>query len=128
MQIYYAASARGFYAREIHGDGMPPDAVEITSDEHAALLRAQAAGQEIAPGADGRPVATPPAEPAPEYQAEAARARRDVLLLRSDWTQVADAPLSTETVDAWRGYRQALRDLPDQAGFPLSISWPPVPN
>ena len=37
------------------------------------------------------------------------RAHRDRLLVGSDWTQVADAPVDRE---AWASYRQALRDLP----------------
>jgi len=37
------------------------------------------------------------------------RWKRDILLLESDWTQVADAPVDRE---AWATYRQALRDFP----------------
>lgn len=53
------------------------------------------------------------------------RDRRGVLLVASDWTQVADA-----TVDqaAWAAYRQALRDVPQQAGFPENVVWPTAPN
>ena len=54
------------------------------------------------------------------------RVRRDALLQRSDWTQVADAPLATDAVAAWRSYRQALRDLPDQ-GDPFWLVWPQQP-
>ncbi|MGP3699184.1 tail fiber assembly protein [Rhodobacter sp. NSM] len=56
---------------------------------------------------------------------EAARARRDKLLAGCDWTQVADAPVDRE---AWAGYRQALRDVPQQAGFPAVIAWPEPPQ
>lgn len=52
------------------------------------------------------------------------RAERDALLSASDWTQVADA-----TVDkaAWAAYRQALRDIPQQAGFPYNVTYPVTP-
>jgi hypothetical protein len=43
------------------------------------------------------------------------RAERDQALAASDWTQVLDAPVD-RTV--WAAYRQALRDLPEQEGFP----------
>ena len=43
------------------------------------------------------------------------RAARDRALANSDWTQVADAPVDKT---AWATYRQALRDLPSQVGFP----------
>jgi len=63
---------------------------------------------------------------APDRTAElaaAARQRRDQLLMQSDWTQVADAPVDQT---AWAAYRQALRDIPAQAGFPQSVTWPSV--
>lgn len=53
-----------------------------------------------------------------------ARAERDRLLSMSDWTQAADAPVDGQ---AWRVYRQALRDVPQQAGFPYQIVWPQKP-
>lgn len=53
-----------------------------------------------------------------------ARSFRDELLSASDWTQVADAPVDQA---AWAAYRQALRDVPDQAGFPAEIVWPTKP-
>ena len=52
------------------------------------------------------------------------RSRRDTLLAESDWTQVADAPVDQA---AWATYRQALRDVPQQAGFPFSVTWPQEP-
>jgi hypothetical protein len=47
------------------------------------------------------------------------------LLLASDWTQVADAPVDQE---AWALYRQALRDVPEQVGFPGVVEWPVEPE
>lgn len=52
------------------------------------------------------------------------RAERDRLLADSDWTQVADAPVSAS---AWATYRQALRDIPSQNGFPWTVNWPAKP-
>ena len=60
-----------------------------------------------------------------EATAAAIRAERDRLLRASDWTQVADAPVDQE---AWALYRQALRDLPDQIGFPGAVEWPVEPE
>ena len=54
-----------------------------------------------------------------------ARAERDILLAQSDWTQVADAPVDQA---AWATYRQALRDVPSQEGFPETIDWPTSPD
>ena len=56
--------------------------------------------------------------------ARQARMQRNYLLTASDWTQVVDAPVDQS---AWATYRQALRDVPDQAGFPNNITWPEPP-
>lgn len=53
------------------------------------------------------------------------RAERDQRLVDTDWTQVADAPVDQT---AWATYRQALRDLPAQSGFPHTITWPTKPE
>jgi hypothetical protein len=54
-----------------------------------------------------------------------ARSQRDKLLTESDWTQVADAPVDKA---AWAAYRQALREVPEQEGFPVTITWPVKPE
>lgn len=61
----------------------------------------------------------------PPMTAEDARNHRDALLTASDWTQVADANVDQA---AWATYRQALRDIPQQAGFPENIIWPTMPE
>ena len=58
------------------------------------------------------------------YLAGEARKTRDELLIASDWTQVADAPVDKAV---WATYRQALRDVPEQTGFPETIDWPTKP-
>ena len=60
-----------------------------------------------------------------EALAAEARTQRNGLLAASDWTQVADAPVDQA---AWANYRQALRDITGQAGFPTSIAWPVAPE
>ena len=57
-------------------------------------------------------------------QAKAVRSDRDKRLSDTDWTQVADAPVDKAV---WATYRQALRDVPAQAGFPYDITWPEKP-
>jgi hypothetical protein len=60
-----------------------------------------------------------------ERKADAVRAERNNRLSASDWTQVADAPVDKQ---AWASYRQALRDVPAQAGFPWGVQWPTQPE
>ena len=52
------------------------------------------------------------------------RNQRNTKLSESDWTQVADAPVDKT---AWATYRQALRDVTAQSGFPVEITWPVMP-
>ena len=53
------------------------------------------------------------------------RRNRNDLLTQSDWTQVADAPVDKQ---AWAVYRQALRDVTSQPGFPTEVTWPTKPE
>ncbi|MDP1628869.1 tail fiber assembly protein [Parvibaculum sp.] len=107
---------------------LPPDAVEISDETHAALLAALAEGKWIAADANGLPVAIDPPPPSPEEQAGEARRQRDRLLAASDWTQLPDAPLDEAARAAWQGYRTLLRAVPEQEGFPASIDWPAAPG
>jgi len=58
-------------------------------------------------------------------QAASVRQQRNAKLTACDWTQVADAPVDKA---AWATYRQALRDLPKEAGFPWTMTWPTEPT
>lgn len=58
-------------------------------------------------------------------RAQTLRAARDRRLAATDWTQLADAPVEPAL---WAAYRQALRDLPQQPGFPLEVNWPVAPD
>ena len=58
-------------------------------------------------------------------QAKAVREDRNKRLTDSDWTQLSDSPAETL---AWATYRQALRDISAQAGFPWDIAWPEKPT
>jgi hypothetical protein len=86
----------------------PEGNVPFTPEEEAEWDAMEA---EYAAGADDRAAAE-------------IRTERDAKLTESDWTQVADAPVDQA---AWATYRQALRDIPDQAGFPNEVNWPTAP-
>lgn len=57
-------------------------------------------------------------------QAKSVRDQRNTKLAESDWTQLTDAPINSAL---WATYRQALRNVPDQAGFPWEVTWPTQP-
>ena len=53
------------------------------------------------------------------------RNKRNKLLAECDWTQLPDAPVDQT---AWAAYRQALREVTDQEGFPANVIWPIKPE
>lgn len=57
-------------------------------------------------------------------QADSVREERNQRLADCDWTQLPDAPVDTA---AWATYRQDLRNLTEQSGFPWQVIWPLKP-
>lgn len=58
-------------------------------------------------------------------QGDRVRTDRNARLAACDWTQLPDAPVD-HTI--WATYRQELRDVTDQAGFPWDVAWPVAPS
>jgi hypothetical protein len=61
---------------------------------------------------------------ADDRKAESIRLKRDGLLSQTDWMACSDVTMS----DEWKTYRQALRDIPSQEGFPNDVTWPTSPT
>ena len=59
-------------------------------------------------------------------QAQNVRTERNNLLKDSDWSQGKDIPDAVS--QPWAVYRQALRDVPSQSGFPWDVQWPAQPE
>ena len=58
-----------------------------------------------------------------DRKASEVRAERNAKIAACDWRMLTDSPASAE----WKVYRQALRDVPQQAGFPENVVWPVAP-
>jgi hypothetical protein len=73
-----------------------------------------------------------PLPPPPDVEGESARVRaeRDRLLVESDVMVLPDrwAAMTQEQQAAWATYRSALRDIPQQTGFPWGVEWPQQPE
>lgn len=54
--------------------------------------------------------------------------KRQRLLYSTDWTQIPNNPLSTAQQEAWATYRQELRDISQQSGYPFNVVWPVAPT
>ena len=110
---------------EMRNPRIPDDAVEVSEDDHAALMDAQKFPnwKLIEPDANGYPRAVD----APDDRlASNWRGKRDALLAETDWTQMPDVP--AETREKYGTYRQALRDITKQKGFPRTVKLPEVPK
>ena len=88
--------------QDMFADTTDDDGVETTKAEHEAAYQARL-------DADA---------------AAAVRSRRDELLAEKDWMGLSDVTMSSD----WATYRQALRDVPSQSGFPHDITWPEKPE
>ena len=68
------------------------------------------------------------AQEAREAAVESARAERDRLLTESDWVTIRATDTGNPVPTEWLDYRQALRDITEQTGFPEEIDWPQEPE
>jgi hypothetical protein len=60
-----------------------------------------------------------------DFEGGRVRHKRNMMLAQCDWTQLNDSPVNKED---WATYRQALRDIPQQEGFPWEVQWPNQPE
>lgn len=74
------------------------------------------------------PEASIPVDLTDEEVAERMRLKRDKLLEASDFYMMIDYPSTEEGLIEVKTYRQALRDITAQSGFPNEIKWPALPS
>lgn len=72
--------------------------------------------------------AVPVPEPTEQELASSVRSQRDAKLSTTDYLVVPDYPISPEDLEAVKTYRQALRDISEQSGFPKNVQWPVEPQ
>ena len=96
-------------------EGMDEDCLDISIVDGEIVIEADEAAED--------------AKAAAELAAAwvALRAERNIRLAACDWTQLADAPLTTEEKSAWAAYRQDLRDVPQDNEDPANPEWPEQP-
>jgi hypothetical protein len=102
-------------------NNIPANVIEITFEQWQEFL-GNPGKYKVNDARDGfelAPIVTP--DPMPGI-----RAQRNKLLAESDWTQLADVNLSPEQKEAWKIYRQTLRDFPETCD-PFNPAWPVPP-
>lgn len=106
-------------------DGVELRSFDLTGYQAARSLSAnQAVLYAVAPSQQEEPSE----EELAAQLAEQVREQRNELLEATDWTQLADSPLDGADMESVVLYRQALRDVPQQAGFPHEVVWPEMPQ
>lgn len=112
-----------FYIGQIFEETYPPTAAVWCNSHGDRYIT------ELEKGENGKRrfqiVAVP--EPTTEEIAAQVRAKRDALLAETDFLMMPDYPLGEEDSAALKAYRQELRDVPTQDGFPTEITWPDFP-
>lgn len=112
-----------FYIGQIFEETYPPTAAVYCNSHGDRYIT------ELEKGENGKRrfqiVAVP--EPTTEEIAAQVRAKRDALLAETDFLMMPDYPLGEEDSAALKTYRQELRDIPTQDGFPTKVTWPDFP-
>lgn len=135
--LHYSAATGAFYDTSSWPHELPADAVEVSPEDHAALLGASAEGKMIRADGKGHPVAVEPPPPTTEALAAQARRRRDAEVSTWRWMIERhrdeielDQPttLSPAQFTALLLHVQALRDVPLLPGFPADFVWPALPS
>jgi hypothetical protein len=94
--MFYSPTKQGFYNKQIHGDSIPADAVEITEERHAELMAAQSSGLIIVPDDIGHPIAIDPPELS---KSEAVRLEISKLEKQITARRLREAVLTTDGAD-----------------------------
>jgi hypothetical protein len=124
MRYFYSKSHKGFFIEGVNSF-IPEDCLEITEERYHDLLEQQSLGKQITPDENGLPMLVDRLQWPDEMMASIVRNERDNYLRESDWSQGNDIPDALKTI--WAVYRQQLRDVPQQPGFPQNVVWPEKP-
>jgi hypothetical protein len=133
------------FERAYYSDGSEPAIIENRDDGHRRVVSATharylawiaagntpaaASGDRFVTIVNGQPVIAADRQATLDAEAWAGiRRQRNARMTESDWTQIEDAPFNTTKKQAWRAYRQALRDLPQTQTDPFNIVWPTPPE
>lgn len=114
--MFYSKERGAFFRAEIHGDAIPTDVVEITDEQHAALMDGQAAGKMIAADADGNPVLVDQPAPTAEQLLKQVQMARAAAYADEADPLFFKAQRGECTLDDWKAKVAEIRArIPDHA-------------
>lgn len=133
MTIAFSPTTLAFYDLNTWPHDLPDFPALLSAEDHARILAELSTGRILAADETGRPVTLEPPPPSAEALAAEARRRRDAEIAAVRWLverhrdeqalQIATT-LTAEDYRLVQEHVQALRDVPEQDGFPLVIEWP----
>lgn len=107
-----------FYIGKVFEGAYPPEAAVWCNERSDCSIRQVEGGYQI--------VENP--KPTNAELAENTRIKRDHFLSETDFYLMSDYPSDPKNLEEIKKYRQALRDIPEQAGFPKDVIWPDLPK
>lgn len=125
MTRFYSSTTGGFYNSNRHTT-IPLDAVAVSDEVWAQLLDDESNGKLIQDDGTGHPEAVEPPPPTNQEKIDLANLKILQILKTTAWTQASDETNINQL--AWATYRQEVRDVILQAGFPDGIVWPTEPS
>lgn len=131
MENYFSPSTQGFYPPALRADyeaasSWPADAVAISFETEQKIRKAIEENNIIS--IDNKGVVFTKKEQDQGELASIARGRRDSFLSSCDYMAMPDYPITSAVKIDLSKYRQLLRDVTEQPGFPYKIEWPIKPN
>lgn len=133
MSIVFCPTERLFIDSDLWPHDLPEIPVPVSTEDHARILHELSTGRVLSADEAGQPVTLDPPLPSGEVLATEARRRRDVEIAAVRWLierhrdeqalQIATT-LTNEDYRLVQEHVQALRDVPEQDGFPHAIDWP----
>ncbi len=137
LSVRYFAEGKDDFFKNFNPENWELEAITGLIEEHAQLVVTHWEYQETAPetsplavgdiGTSSANAWVPPIFPDfnEPTQEQLIRDERNFLLRDTDWMVLTD---SSQPSQAWLDYRQDLRDIPQQEGFPSSVVWPIKPD
>ncbi len=133
MSIVFCPTERIFIDPDLWPHDLPDEIIPISAEDHARILDELSTGRTLSADDAGRPITVEPPPPSAEALAALARRRRDAEIAQVRWLierhrdeqalQIATT-LTPEDYRLVQEHVQALRDVPEQDGFPQAIDWP----
>ncbi|EIM1708935.1 tail fiber assembly protein [Aeromonas dhakensis] len=132
--MIYSSSTGGFYDKAVHGNNIPPDAVEISKEQYKVLFQGQREGMVIISDDSGYPTLSSPPTEDPAALAKIALdnkvqiATQQISILKPAVDGGYAKPEHTKLLSDWQRCRYELTLVSEQPGWPEEPQWPVEPE